>query len=101
MREYDPVLAKYIDPNKEQEFVKNRELRNKEWGKDSSKRLPPTIQKFGLLYNPVNMKVLDAPALKNAEKVIADRKEQYGLRYKIEEFNKVYKIIFKISINIM
>jgi len=89
MREFDPVIAKYIDENKEQEFLKNRERISKEWGKDSHNKLPPTIQKMGLLYNPVNMKVLDAEALKNREQMLKDKKEQYNIRYKIEDYNKV------------
>jgi len=97
MREYDPVLAKYIDNNKEQEYLKNREKSNKEWGKDCNKKLPPTVRKNGLLYNPVNMKILDAEALKQADQVIKDKKEQYGLKYKIEEYHKV---IINIKINI-
>ncbi len=89
MREYDPVLAKYIDNSKEVEFQTKREKEAKEWGKDANKKLPPSIQKMGLLYNPVNMKVLDPEALQKADQTVKDKKEQYELRYKIENFNKV------------
>lgn len=44
-RNYDPVIGKYINEEKEKVFIDKRSQTAKEWGKDRSKRLPPSIQK--------------------------------------------------------
>ncbi len=44
-RDYDHVIGKYIDENKEKAFIHKRSQTAENWGKDASKRLPPSIQK--------------------------------------------------------
>ena len=45
MRKYDPVQAKFIDPDKELEFLEKRKTDQQNWGKDFNKKLPPSVQK--------------------------------------------------------
>ena len=41
---YDPLLVKYIDDDKEKDYQKSKKEKEKEWGKDQISRLPPSVK---------------------------------------------------------
>ena len=41
---YDPLLVKYIDGNKEQEYQSQKKDKEKDWGKEQLSKLPPSIK---------------------------------------------------------
>lgn len=56
---FDPLLGKFYDEEKEKTFVEERDAEAKIHGKDEVKKLPITVQNEGLMYNPINMKIED------------------------------------------
>ena len=57
--DFDPVNCVYYDGKKEDEFHVKRIDQALIHGRDEVKKLPLTVQKEGLMYNPVNMKIDD------------------------------------------
>eukprot|EP00826_Nyctotherus_ovalis_P010737 TRINITY_DN12815_c0_g1_i5.p1 TRINITY_DN12815_c0_g1~~TRINITY_DN12815_c0_g1_i5.p1 ORF type:complete len:247 (+),score=96.52 TRINITY_DN12815_c0_g1_i5:639-1379(+) len=89
---YDPVAGQYYDPIKEAEFLKKREEESKVHGKNQVKKLPVSVQKEGLMYNPVDMRVDDAERLQEKERRERQKKQRYELRHGIEENLRVKSI---------
>ncbi|KAF1332579.1 hypothetical protein FI667_g3560, partial [Globisporangium splendens] len=62
--DYDPVRITYVDPDKEQQFIKTRAHEQAIHGKDRVKMLPPRTQfSEGRLYNILNQQVLNEEIL--------------------------------------
>lgn len=41
---YDPLLVKYIDDDKEKEFQGKKKDKEKDWGKEQLSKLPPSVK---------------------------------------------------------
>jgi len=54
-------------------------------GQDQVKKLPITIQKEGLMYNPVNMQVDDADRLHKLDLRNKNKKIRYEVKYDFEK----------------
>lgn len=54
-------------------------------GKNQVKKLPISVQKEGLMYNPVDMRVSDADRLEERELRERQKKQRFELRHGIEE----------------
>ena len=83
---FNPVLGSFYDPKKENKFQDDRIKKASVWGKELVYKLPKKVQDEGLLYNPVNQKVLDEDRLNkyiSKEKAI---KKRYERKNDIEEF---------------
>lgn len=50
-------------------------------------------EREGLLYNPINMQVVDDKGLKNADLTKRNKNKRYELRYEMENFYRVSIII--------
>lgn len=60
---FDPLVCKLYDADKETQYLEKRKADALVHGKDEVKKLPITVQNEGLLYNPVNMKIEDRDRL--------------------------------------
>lgn len=84
--EYDPVLAVYVDPDKEAEFLKEREHKSKLHGKDQVEKLPNGVKySEGALYQPINMRVVDEKRLQEIDLKTKLSKQRYNARYDYEQ----------------
>jgi len=90
---YDPVSGQFYDPIKEEEFLvycslfncdRKRDTEAKVHGKNEVYKLPISVQKEGLLYNPINMKIEDRERLEERELRERRKKKRYELRYGLE-----------------
>lgn len=83
---FNPVVGKFFDPVKEDKFQEEQKAKAAVWGKDRVLKLPKRVQEQGLLYNPVNQKILDEERLKAYEQKMRDKKKRYERKNQIEEF---------------
>eukprot|EP01022_Parablepharisma_sp_SALTPOND_P028487 TRINITY_DN71043_c0_g1_i1.p3 TRINITY_DN71043_c0_g1~~TRINITY_DN71043_c0_g1_i1.p3 ORF type:complete len:493 (+),score=56.06 TRINITY_DN71043_c0_g1_i1:140-1618(+) len=92
---YDPVSGQFYDPNKEEEFLKlvqpynhtlyrKQQEESKTHGQNEVYKLPISVQKEGLLYNPVNMKVEDPKRLEEKDIREKKKKQRFEIRYDVE-----------------
>lgn len=84
--DFNPVLGKFFDPLKESKFQDEEKKKAEIWGKDRVLRLPKKVQDEGLLYNPVNTKILDEERLKQYDLKIKNQKKRYERKNEIEDF---------------
>lgn len=42
--DYDPILVKYIDDDKEKDYQKVKKDKEKNWGREQLNRLPPSVK---------------------------------------------------------
>ena len=84
--DYDPVNVCYFDPDKEEEFRATQVERAKVHGHDVIEKLPNGVKySEGALYQPINMRVVDANRLHEIDLKHKLAKQRYEARYDIEE----------------
>ncbi|CAI2365184.1 unnamed protein product [Moneuplotes crassus] len=82
--DYDPVNTQYYDPDKEQEFVDEREHNAKIHGQDWVQKLPKSWKEEGGLYNPINGKIEDEKRLWERDLKEKNKRKRYEKRYDME-----------------
>lgn len=83
--DFDPVNCKYYNDDKETVFHEKRVEESLIHGNDQVKKLPVTVQKEGLMYNPVNMKIDDEQRLYERDLREKNKKARYEVRYDVED----------------
>ena len=84
--DYDPIKVTYIDPEKETQFVQENEEMAKTHGLDKIEKLPQSIKySESALYQPINMRVVDADRLYEIDMKNKLAKQRYEMRYDIEK----------------
>jgi len=66
-------------------FKRQREEEAKVHGQNEVYKLPISVQKEGLLYNPVNMKIEDAKRLEEKDIREKNKKKRFEIKYLVEE----------------
>jgi len=98
--DYDPVTVSYVDPDKEDEFQKIREEREKIHGKDQIEKLPNGVKySEGALYQPINMRVVDEKRLQEIDMKKKMAKQRYNARYDYEKEVKDKDVVFDDKVN--
>jgi len=83
------VLGQFYDPDKEQNFIKEREEEAKIHGKDLIEKMPKAWWENGSLYNPINCEVDDEHWLYLKDLKDKNKWKRYELRYDMER--KIHK----------
>lgn len=74
---FDLLEGKFCDVDKEKKFLEDRDAEALIHGKEEVKKLPITVQKEGLMYNPVSMAVEAPERLKEKDQREWNKKARY------------------------
>ena len=83
---FNPLTGKYFDDEKEKTYQLAMKEKEKIHGAKQTLKLPKRVQEQGLLYNPVNMKILDKERLINHEERLRNKIKRYEQKNQIDEF---------------
>ena len=84
---FDCIAGKYYNDEKEKKYQEEFKAKQAVWGKDKVKKLPKKVIEQGLLYNPVNQKVLDKERLDLFEAKEYNKMNRYRKRLDIENYH--------------
>lgn len=81
---FDIVNCRFYEDDKEQAYLAQKQLDAKTHGQDQVKKLPISVQKEGLMYNPVNMQIDDEKRLYERDLREKNKKARFEVRYDVE-----------------
>ena len=96
--DFDSIVGKFYDQEKENKYQTDYQNKAKIWGKEQVLKLPKKVREEGLLYNPVNKKVLDQERLEAHDLKMKNKKKRYEKKNQIEEYF-LKKDIYQTEIN--
>mgnify|MGYP001114711110 FL=1 len=84
--DYDPVVGEFVDEEKEKAYQRQQEQEAKVHGLDQVEKLPNGVKySEGALYQPINMRVVDANRLYEIDMKNKMAKQRYETRYDVEK----------------
>jgi len=86
--DYNIIKGEYYNKEKEEAFQKKRKEEQRTWGIERFNNMPKCVKGKSDIYNLITLKIVDQKEMDNMLKEEKEKRQRYGIRYKIEKFYK-------------
>ena len=85
--DYNPIKGAYFNPEKEEQYQKKLEEKNKNWGKEKFEKMPKCAKGRSDIYDLISLKVVDKKEFDKMVTAERNLKKRYEIK---NEMNKYY-----------